>query len=146
MSTCNRCRLHPSRQLLESTRRETRIRTIDPDIPGAVIVGHLPVGMAVEMPGSLQYPGPRPAWVMAEENTLTPVGDFQLLRRWLVPFKGGDDRMNPVLPLIVMVAENQDLAAHEPRENTSDTVAVVEPHGKIPEVIDHVIRLHDGIP
>ena len=87
LSARNRCRLHRPRQFLEPTRRETRIRTIDPDIPGAVIGGHLAMDMAVEMPGAFQDPGPGSARVVAEENTLAPVGDFELLRRPLVPFE-----------------------------------------------------------
>lgn len=104
------------------------------------------MGMAVEMPGAFQDPGPRPARVMTEENTLALVGDFQLLRRRLVPLERSDDRVDPVLSLVVMVAQDQDLAAHKPRENASYAVAVVQAHGKIPEVIDDVIWFHDGVP
>ena len=90
------------------------VRTVDSDIPGTVIVGHLAVGVSVKMPTPFQDSRPRPAWVMTEKNTLALIGDFQLLRRWQVPLKRGDDRVNPVLPLIVMIANDQDLAAHEP--------------------------------
>lgn len=104
------------------------------------------MGMAVEMPGAFQDSGPGPAWVVTEKNSLALVGDFQLLRRRLVPLKGRDDRMDPVLSLVVMIAKDQDLPAHEPRENASYAITVVEAHGKIPEVIDDVIWVHDGVP
>jgi hypothetical protein len=109
-------------------------------------VGHLTMGMAVKVPSAFQESRPRPAWVVAEEHTLALVGDFQLLRRRLVPSERGDDRMNPVLSLVIMIAEDQDLAAHEPRENASHTVAIVKAHGKVPQVKNDVIRLHDGVP
>jgi len=74
---------------------------------------------------------------VTKEDTPPFIGDFQLLRWRLVPSERGDDRVDPVLPLIIMIAKNQDLASHEPRKNASHAIAVVQAHGKIPEMIDH---------
>jgi len=49
------------------------------------MVGHLTMGMAVEMPTPFQDPRPCPARVVTEEDALPVVGDFQLLCRRLVP-------------------------------------------------------------
>ena len=104
------------------------------------------MSMTIEMPGAFQDSGPRPAWVMTEEHPLAVVGDFQLARWRLLPCKRSDDGMNLVRRLVIVVAENQKLATHEAREESTHAVAVVKTHGKITQMIDDIVWSHDAVP
>lgn len=102
--------------------------------------------MAIEMPGAFPDSGPRPAGIVGEEDPLSSVRYLKLLGWRLRPLQGRDDRVNGIRRLVVMVAQDQHLAAHQSREDRANPVAVVEAHREIPDVKNRVIGTDYRIP
>src|SRR5690606_9191116 len=66
--------------------------------------------------------------------------------RDLFPPEPGDDPVNHVLLPVVMVPEDENLAAVEALEDRANPVAIVQAESEIPEMVDDVVRTNDIVP
>src|SRR5690606_33272040 len=103
---------HPGGQLLESPRRITRVLAVHADIPRAAERRQRAVAVAKEMPGAFPEAGPRPLGAVRQYALLPVIIGFVVLRA-ILPSEPGDDPVNYVLLPVVMVPEDENLAAVE---------------------------------
>src|SRR5690606_26547175 len=136
---------HARGQLLESPRRITRVLAVHADIPRAAERRQRAVAVAKEMPGAFPEAGPRPLGVVRQKDPLPVIIGLVVLRD-ILPSEPGDDPVNYVLLPVVMVPEDENLAAVETGKDRPDSRFVMQSEGEIPEMVDDVLVPDDLVP